>query len=124
MNFRQKLVYTLFGALLALVGMLFSSIVAPPVTARMGTEIVCTLLTVVDEAGNPVILLFADENGGRQAFVDKAAKPLIALGATENGPIVRVLSNTHEGKVTLTTDEQGGFVTVQDRTGNTVGGLP
>ena len=124
MNFRQKLVYTLFGALVTLVGMLFGNVISPSVTAQKGTDTVCTSLTVVDEAGNPVILLFADENGGRMVFVDKAAKPLIALGATENGPIVRVLSNKHEGKITLTTDEQGGFVTVQDQTGNTVGGLP
>ena len=58
MNFRQKLVYAMFGALLALAGVLFGSIISPPLIAQNNgvfDTVVCKGLSVVDKAGNPRI---------------------------------------------------------------------
>ncbi len=64
MNLRQKLIYTAFGSLLTVIGMLFASVISPPVTAQRDTDIVCTSLRVVDKAGNTHVFLATTEHGG------------------------------------------------------------
>ena len=131
MNFRQKLVYTLFGALLALVGMLFSSIVAPPVTAQRGTDIVCTSLKVVDDAGNPGVSLSINERGGQVSVWDKIGSLGVSLLVSEHGGRIVVLGKSENPMrgpgspgVGLSINEHGGEVSVFDKQGNRIATLP
>jgi hypothetical protein len=64
MNNKQKFGYTILGAVIMLIGIGVGAIVSPSLTAqRNGVfgEIECTELTVVDTAGNPVVVLGASE---------------------------------------------------------------
>ena len=110
MNFRQKLVYTLFGALLTLVGMLFNNIVAPPVTAQRETDIVCTSLKVVDETGEPRILLTANQEGGTLAIRDKTENFIASLSTEQKTPALYLVDQKRNGKVDLVVNEYGGNV--------------
>ncbi len=146
MNFRQKLVYTLFGALLALVGMLFGSTIAPPVTAQKGTDIVCTSLAVVDETGEPRILLTANQEGGTLAIMDKTENFIASLTTEKKKPALYLVDQKRNGKVDLVVNEYGGnillsggpgkggvlmsmyegmgIITVADKSGEVKGHLP
>lgn len=99
MNFRQKLVYTLFGMLLALVGMLLGSILAPPVTAQKGTDMVCTSLAVVDETGEPRILLTANQEGDTLAIRDKTGNFIATLSTERKRPSLYLVDQKRNGRL-------------------------
>ena len=77
MNHKQKLGYTVLGAVIMLIGIGVGSIVCPPLVAQRNgvfDEIVCSKLTVVDEMGKVAIrsaalktghsILIFDDKGG------------------------------------------------------------
>ena len=64
MNHKQKLGYTVLGAVIMLIGIGVGTIVSPSLVAQRNSvfgEIECTGLTVVDTAGNPAVVLGAGE---------------------------------------------------------------
>ena len=120
MNFRQKLIYTTYGALIAFIGMWFTSAIAPSVTAERETDIVCTSLRVVNEAGNTVVKLDADENGGGIIIRDETGAPGIALLQTEVGGGIAVYPDKKYGEefgIVMSGGKRGGRVEVYDKTG-------
>ena len=60
MNYRQKLGYTVLGAVIMLVGLNVGSILSPSLVAQNNgvfDEIECSVLRVINKNGNPAILL-------------------------------------------------------------------
>lgn len=90
MNFRQKLVYAMFGALLALAGVLFGSIISPPLIAQNNgvfDTVVCKGLSVVDKAGNPRIMLGMGEHSSI-GILNETGKIVAYLADHKNGSIL------------------------------------
>ena len=136
MNYKQKLLYTLLGAVIMLVGIGVGSIVSPPLVAERNAvfdEIVCTKLTVVDKTGKAGIVLklipsmlnsitIFDPETGKQA-VDLSA------GLTENSVMVfhregkraaalrAIGSGGSPNARILYAEEMGNGVSVYDREG-------
>ena len=115
MNNKQKFGYTILGAVIMLIGIGVGAIVSPSLTAqRNGVfgEIECTELTVVDTAGNPVVVLGASEqlmssgttpvrvkrNG--VLVLDPSGKDAVFLSANEgmNSSICPIISRGRKGK--------------------------
>lgn len=64
MNNKQKFGYTILGAVIMLIGIGIGGIISPPLIAqRNGVfgKIQCTGLTVIDNAGNPAVVLGTSE---------------------------------------------------------------
>lgn len=81
MNHKQKVGYTVLGAIIMLIGIGVGSIVSPSLIAQHNgvfDEIVCSKLKVVDKASNPAIELATDEDGSHIRINDKEGK--VALG--------------------------------------------
>lgn len=115
MNFRQKLAYTMFGALLALVGVLFGSIISPPLIAQKAVgEIVCTKLTVVDETGQPAIILVVDKDGRSLSMMDKMKNSGITLNLGERDSALLFFNKTRNATANLGLNETGGYLSIGD----------
>ena len=65
MIFKQKLIYTAFGAIIMFLGMIVTNLLTP-IIAQNGTfgDITCTGVTVVDKNGLKRVRIGADEHGG------------------------------------------------------------
>ena len=66
MNHKQKLGYTVLGAVIMLVGITIGQFVTPNIEAQSDgvfDEIQCRKLTVLDKSGKPAFLLAATEAG-------------------------------------------------------------
>ena len=145
MNHKQKLGYTVLGAVIMLVGLGIGAIVSPPLIAQSDgvfDEIRCSKLTVVDKNGKPAIVLATIEGLNGVTIFDKAGKiainlvslnrrgnsitvanraggPAIFLGVTEDGNYVFVVNKAGKQAVGLSSDnELGNFVTIYDGAGN------
>ncbi len=121
MNHKQKLGYTVLGAVIMLIGIGVGSIVSPPLIAQRNgvfDEIQCTTLTMVDKAGNPAIDLFArDEVNGIIAF-DKSGKPAISLLSAEEGVNgIAIYSPAGEEAVILVATEQQSEIDIYNPAG-------
>lgn len=120
MNFRQKLVYTLFGALLALVGMLFSSIISPPSIALengMFDKVVCKSLAVVDTAGNPRILIDVNERA-TIGILNETGDVSVYLLDSEHGPMLNLNYLSGEQGIVLSAfDRVGADIRTFNKTG-------
>ena len=88
MNHKQKLGYTVLGAVIMLVGIGVGAIVTPPLVAqgrdRVFDTIMCNALVVVDEAGTHRIVM-----------------------GTEGGAGIEIYNARQEIKVTLADAEEG-----------------
>ena len=144
MNHKQKLSYTVLGAVIMLVGLGLGTIVSPPLIAQkynLFDEIRCNRITVVDKYDKPAIILSSDEetgNGillfnqaGKEAAIlhtkgdnsslgifNQAGITAVSLGASEKGSSL-MLSN-EEGKMAialLVVKGLGRLVTVSNEEG-------
>ena len=139
MNNKQKFGYTLLGALIMLTGIGVGVIVSPPLTAQRNTvfgKIECTGLTVVDKAGNPVVVLGASEqlmssstnqvsikrNG--VLLLDPSGKDAIFLSANEGMNSLSVYNKsgekTEEAVFLFASQFLGNGVIVSDHAGKDV----
>ncbi|MCE2394909.1 hypothetical protein J4G02_10025 [Candidatus Poribacteria bacterium] len=128
MDHKQKLGYTVLGAVIMLVGIGVGSIVSPPLIAqRDGVfgEIECTELIVVDKAGKTAVHLSAREDGNGIAVYDTAGQKAITLTAVELGNSVTVCDKAGKAVVDLIAIEAGkGAVVAYDKAGNIRGVAP
>ena len=121
MNHKQKLGWTLLGAVIMLVGVGVGSIVSPPsVAQRDGVfrEIQCTQLTVVDKAGRAVVTLTADEVANRILVTNTTGEATIGLIASED--VNRIIFTDKAGKtaIDLKSGERWNEIAVFDKDGN------
>ncbi len=82
MNYKQKLSYTVLGAVIMLVGLGLGAIVAPPLIAqdtRVFDEIVCSGLTVLNPKGEAAFILTSDGEKNTLGAFNPKGKPAIAL---------------------------------------------
>ena len=121
MNHKQKAFYTLFGAVIMLIGMTVRAIVSPPLIAqRNGVlgEIQCTGLTVVDRSGEPAIVLRADEMLGNGVVIhNPTGTPAVLLVADDTGNSLAVVDKSGEPAVLLRTSELANRVIVRSPSG-------
>ena len=137
MNYKQKLLYTLLGAVIMLVGIGVGSIVSPPLVAEKNgvfDEIVCTKLTVVDKAGKEgiVLRLISPMLNSITIFDPETGKKAVDLSAslTDNNVMVfhregkraaalrAIGSGESPNARILYAEEMGNGVSVYDREGN------
>ena len=86
MNYKQKLGYTVLGAVIMLVGLGLGAIVAPPLIAqdtRLFDEIMCTRLTVLNRQGNPAFILGSDGENNTFGAFNPQGNAAIALTSTD-----------------------------------------
>lgn len=122
MNTKQKIGYTLLGAVIMLTGMWLSPLISPPLTAQHNGvfgEIQCTSLTVVDNMGKTAVELDSDEEAGNRVIVNnKQGKGVVGLYNTEYGGRVDVYNNREKNRATMSVNEYGnGAVSTWDKNG-------
>ena len=121
MNQKQKCFYTALGAVIMLIGIGVGAIICPPLIAQKGDvlgEIQCTGLTVVDMAGNPVIVLRTDETLGNGIVIhNPQGTPAVLLVADETGNNLAVADKSGEPAVLLRTSELAHRVIVHNPAG-------
>ena len=132
MNYKQKLGYTVLGAVIMLVGLGLGTIVSPPLIAQRNgvfDEIECSKLTVVDKSGERAIDLSTNPLGRSITVYDTSGKPAVDLTA-HGAAYGMTIGNTvtlydREGKqrVGLLADEESSIVYLKDKSGNTGVGL-
>ena len=93
MNHKQKLGYTVLGAVIMLVGLAVGAIVSPPLIAQRNgvfDEIQCSKLTVINKAGKRAVVLDAGEERNGVNVFDKQEKPAVSLvaDAKSNGMLI------------------------------------
>ena len=121
MNQKQKCFYTALGAVIMLIGIGVGAIICPPLVAQREDvlgDILCTRLTVVDMAGNPVIVLRTDETLGNGIVIhNPQGTPAVLLVADETGNSVAVADKSGEPAVLLRTSELANRVIVRNPSG-------
>ena len=126
MNYKQKLGYTILGAVIMSVGLGLGAIVTAPLIAQNNgvfDKVQCTTLMVVDKHGNPAVIIGANEDGngillrnqaGKDAIVlhtqnstnslsiyDHAERETHALRSYKNGSDIVIFNETHAPAVGL-----------------------
>ena len=121
MNHKQKCFYTTLGAMIMLIGIAIGTVISPPLIAQRGEvlgDLKCTGLTVVDMAGNPVIVLRTDETLGNGVVIhNPAGTPALLLVAHETGNSVAVADKSGEPAVLLRTSDLANRVIVRNPSG-------
>lgn len=114
-----KLVYRRFGAVMAIIGMLFGIGMLSPVTAQRDKfgDIQCISFRVVDADGTVGIVLGIDRHGGVVGVRDKDGKSAARLDIGEHGGVVSKHGKDGESGVDLSIDDHGGRVLVSDKFG-------
>ena len=88
MNHKQKLGYTVLGAVIMLVGIGIGSILSPPLIAQRNgafDKIICRELEVIDEKGNRVCRLYSRGEGGIIRAIGKDGIREARLSVSEHG---------------------------------------
>lgn len=121
MNHKQKFFYIALGAVIMLFGLGVGAIVSPPLIAQktgMFGEIQCTGLTVVDTAGEPVVVLRTDETLGNGLVIHSpSGLPAVLLYADETGNGITVADKSGEPAVVLRTSQLANRVIVRNPAG-------
>ncbi len=121
MNHKQKCFYTVLGALTMLIGMGVGAIICPPLIAQRADvlrDLKCTSLTVVDMAGNPVIVLRTDETLGNGIVIyNPEGTPAFLFVADEKGNSLAVTDRSGEPAVLLRTSDLANRVIVRNPSG-------
>ena len=113
MNHKQKLGYTVLGAVIMLIGIGVGSIVCPPLIAQRNgvfDEIQCSKLTVVDEMGKVAIRLAALETSNSVMIYDANGKPAIRLAALQTRNSVMVHDSDERKASIAISDDNGKYV--------------
>ena len=117
MNNKQKLGYTILGAVIMLVGLAVGAVVSPPLIAQRNgvfDEIQCTGLTVVNENNKTMIRLESNPRENAVIVYNKAGKKALRLTAAILGNLVSVYNQTGEIAISLDSNFTGNFVRVYD----------
>lgn len=115
MNHKQKLGYTVFGAVIMLVGITIGQFITLNIEAQSNgvfDEITCRRLKIVDKSGQDAIILNAPEDANAIIVYDKAREPAILLAALDSENSIFVNRKVGEGSVKLmgTKDRSGVFI--------------
>ena len=112
MNHKQKVGYTVLGAIIMLIGIGVGSIVSPSLIAQHNgvfDEIVCSKLKVVDKVGNPAIILGSHEGGNDILVVDETGESGILLATSKRlGNLVNIANPLEKTAVRLIANKQMG----------------
>ena len=103
MNYKQKLGYTLFGALIMLIGMVAATLISPPIIAQHNgvfDEIQCNRLIVVDKAGYHAITLDTTEYGNNVAVRNKDGNS-VSIGTSGSGSGSGMVVFNKEGNIAI-----------------------
>ena len=123
MNLRQKLIYTGFGSLLTIIGMLFASIISPPLIALENgvfDKVICNEFAVVDKAGNPRILIDVNERA-TIGILNKTGDTAAYLVSSEHGPMLNFNYLSGEKAVVLSAfDRVGADIRTFNKVGNVI----
>ena len=115
MNNKQRFGYMILGAIIMLVGVGVGVIVSPPLIAQKAAgEIVCTKLTVMDETGQPAIILVVDEGGRSLSMMDKMRNSGITLNLGEKDSALLFFDKTRNATANLGLNETGGYLSIGD----------
>ena len=121
MNYKQKGLYILLGAVIMLVGMGVGATLCPPLIAQredVPGDIRCTGITVVDHFGNPAIVLRVDETLGNGVVIhNPAGTPAVLFVADETGNSLAIVDKSGEPAVLLRTSELANRVIVRNPSG-------
>ena len=106
MNYRQKLGYTLLGAVIMLTGMAIDSILAPPSVAQRNgifDEIRCSSLRIMNKNGHPAMLLAgADDLNFVTIYQPGGDKYALNIVATTNETEMLMYDGNEEPVIALT----------------------
>ena len=120
MNLRQKLIYTGFGSLLIIIGMLFTSIISRPLIALENgvfDKVICKEFAVVDKAGNPRILIDVNERA-TIGILDETGDVSVYLVGSEHGPMLNLNYLSGEQGIVLSAfDRVGADIRTFNKTG-------
>ena len=118
MNQKQKCFYTALGAVIMLIGIGVGAIICPPLIAQREDvlgDLKCTSLTVVDTAGNPMIVLRTDETLGNGIVIhNPQGTPAVLLVADDTGNNLAVADKSGEPAVLLRTSGLANRVIVRN----------
>lgn len=119
MNHKQKLNYTVLGAVIMLIGLVLGAIVATPLIAQNNgvvDEVRCSKLVVVDEAGQPAILLGSIEKDINIIALHNSAGKLAAVLHTKNhGGNLIIYNQDQKNGVLLSANKQGGSIDIYNQ---------
>lgn len=122
MNHRQKFAYMALGAGILALGITIGQVITPNIEAQHNgvfDEIVCSKLTVVDEAGKRAILLYGGEEFNGIFVFNPLMNELkgIELMAMKSGNRVFVNDRKHNRVITIASVEEGNGVTLFNPSG-------
>ena len=121
MNYKQKLGYTVLGAVIMLIGMSVNSILSPPLNAQRNgvfDEIHCNRITVFDEYDRPAIILSPiGKHGNGIILADKAGKNAATLHTKEGTTALTIYNPTGPKVISLAATEVGSGLTFYDDKG-------
>ena len=129
MIFRQKLIYMGFGALLAIIGILFASIASPPLSALENgvfDTVVCRTLAIVDETGTTRIMLgLAGDEVVAISMHDETGHPNVAWSNGKEGPILSLKTQQSKSEISLIVHNvYGGNIKTKNMTGKVTWSSP
>ena len=124
MNHKQKLSYTVLGAVIMLVGLGLGTIVSPPLIAQRNgvfDTVRCNQLAVVDKYGKPVVAIVpGEEDGNGIALYNPNGEMGAVLHASDAGNNLLLYNQTgEEAAVTVGSNEQGSKVVLLNKKGET-----
>ena len=126
MNMRQKVGYTLLGAVIMFIGCTAGQIVSTPVTAQQEVfgNIVCTGLTVVDEQGKLVAIIDSDSFSRAIRLFDKEGEWAVRLVNHDNlGNWATVFDNGTRAVSISALKYLGGNVSFYGKDGSKIGSI-
>ena len=100
MNYKQKFGYMALGAGILAIGIIIGQVVTPNIEAQSSGvfgEVVCTGLTVVNHAGEPMIELISAEDTNMIRLVDKAGTPGIGISVNDDGNSMMIMNKRNRG---------------------------
>ena len=103
------------GATILMVGIVMGQLLNPAVairTSEVVDKLVCREIQIVDEKGQLMTFLGADQQGGQLMMYDSQRKPLIHMSAANRGGSLLVWGKDGDQRISLNTDEKGGAVTI------------
>ena len=103
MNYKQKLGYTVLGAVIMLIGMSVNSILSPPLVAQRNgvfDEIECYGLTVMNRNGEPAVILGSGSEGENGIILyNETGTPAASLHSADGKTLLSIMNE--DGKLAL-----------------------
>ena len=100
MNQKQKLGYMVLGAVILAVGIIIGQVIAPGIEAQSNgvfDEIICTKLTVVNDAGTHKIELISEQDQNILRLTDRAGTPQIGISVSDDGNSMMIMNRRNRG---------------------------